>query len=74
MFSRYPIVEVSIKRFSANGKPQRIYHGKIFHFESGLILGDWLGGKAVGLCRIRHPLGLIDFYNTHVSETVLYGT
>lgn len=55
VFSRHPIIEVSCRRFSVNGKPQRIFHG------------DYLGGKAIGLCRIRHPAGTVDFYNTHVG-------
>eukprot|EP00158_Paraphelidium_tribonemae_P003872 Partr_v1_DN26433_c0_g1_i2_m23900 putative Sphingomyelin phosphodiesterase 2, neutral membrane (Neutral sphingomyelinase) len=55
VFSRFPIVEVSMKRYSLNGRPQRIQHG------------DWLGGKSVGLSRIRLPTGqLVDFYNTHL--------
>lgn len=56
VFSKHSIVEVAMKRFSLNGMPHYLTHG------------DWLGGKAVGLCRIQlsNSNNIIDFYQTHL--------
>eukprot|EP00128_Syssomonas_multiformis_P010555 Colp12_sorted_trinity150504_noHs@26771 len=54
VLSKYPIIEAFHRRFSANGKPQKIMHA------------DFFGGKAVVCCRIAHPAGDVDFFTTHI--------
>ena len=60
VLSRYPIVDVAFQPFTLNGYPQCVFHG------------DWWAGKGVGMCRIDHPLAIIDFYITHLHAG--YGT
>ena len=55
MFSRYPIIDAFIYRYSLNGYMYNITHG------------DWFGGKAVGYCLIDHPKQPIHFFASHVS-------
>jgi sphingomyelin phosphodiesterase 2 len=54
VISKYPIIEVALKRFSLNGKPHKIFHS------------DWFGGKSIGLCRILIDDFKVDFYVTHL--------
>ena len=55
-FSRYKIVDAFLHQFAINGQ---------FY---AITQGDWFAGKGVGCCVIKHPRGLIHFFNSHVSK------
>ena len=55
IMSAWPIQKVFFHRFKSSNK---WYH---------LWEGDWWAGKGVGLARIQHPSGVIDFYAVHAQ-------
>lgn len=54
VISTHKIYDSNFKPFAVNGFPQNVHHG------------DYYGGKGIGLARIDTPLGLVDFYTTHL--------
>ena len=59
IFSRYPIVQGSLHRYTLNGDPAWCFRG------------DWYDGKSCSSIVINHPTcGEIQVFNTHVSELV----
>lgn len=55
IMSAWPIKEVFFHRYAASNEWFRVWEG------------DWWAGKGIGLARIEHPAGVIDFYNTHAQ-------
>lgn len=54
IFSKSPIVDTGMFKYSLNGYAHKILHG------------DWFGGKVVGLCKVNHRGLLINLYTTHL--------
>ncbi|KAF9113804.1 hypothetical protein BGX27_000774 [Mortierella sp. AM989] len=55
IFSKYPIVSTTMRRFALNGDPFKFYHG------------DWYVGKCVVSATLTHPTcGEIEVFNTHL--------
>jgi len=54
VLSRYPIVDSHYHLYTVNGKWYTIWHG------------DYLGGKGIGLVRIKTHHGLVDVYMSHL--------
>jgi sphingomyelin phosphodiesterase 2 len=55
VFSRLPIIDVLQNRFSLNGSAYKLQHG------------DWLGGKCIGLAKVKYYQKIINVYITHVK-------
>lgn len=55
VMSAWPIKEAFFHRYSVSNEWFRLWEG------------DWWAGKGIGLARIEHPAGIIDFYNTHAQ-------
>ena len=57
IFSRFPIVNVSIHPYALNGHPVDV------------AAGDWMVGKAAASVLLQHPvLGEVELFNTHVHR------
>jgi sphingomyelin phosphodiesterase 2 len=62
IFSRWPIEEIAYEPFQVHGPPYKVWQG------------DWMAGKGVGMCAIRHPQhGLLHFFTTHTIAGYNYG-
>ncbi len=55
VFSRFPVVDTLMHRYSLNGFAHHVHRG------------DWFGGKVVGMVRIKLNGFLLNFYSSHVS-------
>ncbi|KAF9201207.1 phospholipase C type enzyme, partial [Haplosporangium sp. Z 27] len=57
IFSKYPILNTSLRRYALNGDPGHIFHG------------DWFDGKCCVSAIVAHPvIGDIQVFNTHLGD------